>query len=250
MNELGIEITSICSFNCYFCGIEDREKHTLTTEVFKRVVDEALELGYDSFVLTPKNGDVFCDSDIYEKLKYLKDKGVPYYFFTNLHLTDPIKLSKVMSPLGKIYLSEYGKSDEEFESLTRRPKSFRHKVLKNMRLLNGRILYGERNDEYISEAKSFQKSENIIENKVCTEAYNHSISSNGDVLLCTCGRYNPHLKVGNIYTQSLKNVFTSDIYRDMIYHMIEVGMDNDLCRRCPNHTNSKSPKQMIKNLLL
>lgn len=250
MNELGIEITSICSFNCYFCGVEQREKHTISTEVFKRVVDESLDLGYDSFVLTPKNGDVFCDPDVYSKLDYLKEIKVPYYFFTNLHLADPIKLSEVMSPLGKIYLSEYGKSDEEFEHLTQRPRSFRHKVLENAKILSGRITHQDRNDNYINVMKKRQKPLEVIKNKVCTEAYNHSISSNGDVLLCTCGRWNPHLKVGNIYQHSLKDVFTSDLYRDTIRNMVKNGMDNEICQRCPNHTNLQSPKQMLRNMLL
>ena len=251
MSSLSIEVTSICSFNCYFCNEGRRKKYILSTDVFKRVVDEALELGYDSFVLTPKNGDVFCDPEIYEKLDYLRTIRAPYHFITNLHLVEPKKLIKVMSPLGKIYYSEYGKSDEEFEKLTRKPRSFRHKVLENFEILKNFISKFEINGEYISSCESSRAPREIASKRFCTEAYNHAISSNGDVILCTCGTYNPDLIVGNIIDSSLKDVFTSSRYRDKIKYLIKNGMDNRICQDvCNNFRTNVSPRQMLRNMRL
>ena len=251
MSELGIEISSKCTFNCYFCGKRYREKHTLSTKIFKRVVDEAVELGYDSFILTPKNGDIFCDPEVYSKLDYLRKRNIPYYFFTNLHLVKPKMLMKVISPVGKIYYSEYGKNDEEFEKLTRRPRSFRHKVLRNLEILGSYISSQSRSNEYIKMCEIKRTPKEIVKKRFCTEAYNHSVSSNGDIILCTCGCYNPYLIVGNIIHSSLRNIFTSSIYRDTIKQLIKNGMNNEICQeRCSNFRTDVSSRQVLKNLRL
>lgn len=250
MSELGIETTTACTFNCRFCS-RKRKKITLSTEVFKRVVDEAIELGYDSFALTPKNGDIFCDPDVYSKLEYIRDKEKYHWFFTNLHLVNSDKLKDVISPFCKIYFSEYGKSDEEFENLTRRPRSFRYKVLENYKQLRNYISIEERNDGYIKWADTRQPSSERIKKIFCTQCYNHGILSNGDVILCACGAYNPDLIVGNIINSTLKDVFTSNLYRDKIKHYMMNGMDSFVCRNwCNTFRSDISPKQLLRNLRL
>lgn len=251
MSELGIEVTSICSFDCYFCGIRKREKHILPTEIFKRIVDESLELGYSSIFLTPKNGDIFCDPDIYSKLQFLKKRKIPYSSFTNLHLVDPERFRKVTSPIGRIYYSEYGENDKEFEKLTRKPRSFRDRVLKNLNVLRKNIIVQKRNSEYILNAKRRQPPIDIKKNIFCAQAYKHHVSSNGDIILCSCGSYNPDLIVGSVLDSSLKDIFTSKLYRDKIKYLMENGMKSEICQKhCNNFSTIGSPIQVLRNLRL
>lgn len=250
MNELGIEITSICSFDCIFCGKRENPT-TLPTYKFIEVVDQALELGYNSFILIPKRGDIFCDKDIYSKLRYMKDLNVPYHFFTNLHLVDPNELLDVISPVSKIYFSDYGESDKEFEELTRRPASYRHRVLENYEKLKNIVKRAPRNRSYIKKQGENKQVLQNNNNLFCTRAYRHHICSNGDIQLCTCGAYNPLLNVGNIYDNSLKEIFTSDLYHDMIRKFIKNGMNNHICiNECNCFDKRISPKQYLRHLKL
>ena len=70
---LDIEATNICNAACVFCAYPqmERQKTTMTMELFCRVVTDYLDMGGHRIDLTPVVGDCFVDRHLQERLTWL-----------------------------------------------------------------------------------------------------------------------------------------------------------------------------------
>ena len=70
---LCIEPTSICNLSCRFCayGKKQSPKCVMPYDRFCGYVEQAVDLGYSRFTLTPLTGEVFTDRGFFDKLAYL-----------------------------------------------------------------------------------------------------------------------------------------------------------------------------------
>jgi len=59
----------------------------MTNEFFFNVVEQATQMGYDRFGLTPITGDLFMDKHVMEKMEFLEQhpKVACYHFYFQLH---------------------------------------------------------------------------------------------------------------------------------------------------------------------
>ena len=73
-----IESTNICNAKCVFCPRDEmaRKQGVMDMELFKKVVDECVELGIEH-VRMHNYGEPFVDRQLVEKVRYAKQKGVP-----------------------------------------------------------------------------------------------------------------------------------------------------------------------------
>ena len=73
-----IESTNICNAKCVFCPRDDmaRKQGVMDMELFKKVVDECVELGIEH-VRMHNYGEPFVDRQLVDKVRYAKQKGVP-----------------------------------------------------------------------------------------------------------------------------------------------------------------------------
>ncbi len=82
-----IETTGACNLKCRFCAYFKKQapKVTMSNEFFADCIEQAVELGFHRFNLTPCTGDVYMDKQLYSKLEFLDDHpGVDVYrFYTN-----------------------------------------------------------------------------------------------------------------------------------------------------------------------
>ena len=82
-----IETTNICNLGCKFCAYSkaSTKKTSMPNEKFFEIINNATELGYDTFGLTPIVGEVFVDKNFLKKLNFLENhkKVKNYHFFTN-----------------------------------------------------------------------------------------------------------------------------------------------------------------------
>src|SRR5260370_3116786 len=72
-----IESTNICNAKCVFCPRDDmhRRQGIMTVDLFRKVVDECLELGI-THVRMHNYGEAFIDKRLVEKVRYAKEKGI------------------------------------------------------------------------------------------------------------------------------------------------------------------------------
>ena len=67
---LYIETTKICNANCIFCAYQyqKRDKVAMDDLLFKKLIDEYVELGGGNLGLTPTVGDPLVDKNIINKI--------------------------------------------------------------------------------------------------------------------------------------------------------------------------------------
>jgi MoaA/NifB/PqqE/SkfB family radical SAM enzyme len=71
---LRIETTNICNANCVFCAYQyqRRSRGVMSIDLFRKVIEEWLELGGGPVDLTPTVGDPLLDDPLLERLAFLR----------------------------------------------------------------------------------------------------------------------------------------------------------------------------------
>jgi hypothetical protein len=113
-------------------------------EKFFGIVDQATQLGYSRFGLTPMTGEVYTDPDFCSKLAFLEaHPGVDnYYFFTNLTLASHDDLAATLTDCEKltagsksVFVSVYGHDRESFLEITGGEERHYDRLLSNLAFL-------------------------------------------------------------------------------------------------------------------
>jgi len=142
--SLYIETSNICNLDCVFCayGKAEKPKAVMSNEFFASVIDEATELGYHNFGLTPTVGDVFVDKHFIEKLGILDRHALVegYHFFTNFTLADEERIDGLLrsTKLTELTISLYGHDRKSFEKMSRGRERYYDQLVENLNLLADR----------------------------------------------------------------------------------------------------------------
>ncbi|MGC9327556.1 MAG: radical SAM protein [Candidatus Hinthialibacter sp.] len=140
-HSLTIETSSLCNLNCRFCAYEKKTqpRTVMSNEFFFDVIEQATQMGFRRFALTPLTGEVFMDKHFLEKIRYLDNHKLTqsYSFFTNFILPNeeeilPLLQSKKMNEL---VVSVYGHDEDSFIRLTRSNASSYKRLLDNLETL-------------------------------------------------------------------------------------------------------------------
>lgn len=72
--EISIENTSVCNSRCVFCpnGIMQRSRQAMKMEVFRKAVDEAVQLGAHDIDFSVMIGDPLLDPQLLERAAYIR----------------------------------------------------------------------------------------------------------------------------------------------------------------------------------
>jgi MoaA/NifB/PqqE/SkfB family radical SAM enzyme len=133
-----IETSGACNLKCRFCAYEKKAapKVSMPNELFFGCVDQAVELGYTRFDLTPSTGDVFMDKRVFEKFAYLdaNPRVEQYTFFTNLTIPKPEVLERLMrlKKLRQVTISVYGHDLASFVAITKSTEQMYRRLVKNL----------------------------------------------------------------------------------------------------------------------
>jgi uncharacterized Fe-S cluster-containing radical SAM superfamily protein len=138
---LSIETSSICNLKCVFCAYPKKlsPKVVMADTFFRSCIDQALELGYDRFDLTPCTGDVFMDRGILNKLAYLEGHpGVrSYAFHTNFTIprrSDIAALAR-LTKIEDLHISIYGHDPATFTAITKSSRKLYRRLVSNLEYL-------------------------------------------------------------------------------------------------------------------
>ncbi|RJQ45171.1 MAG: methyltransferase domain-containing protein [Nitrospiraceae bacterium] len=121
LDELWLYYTLACNLRCKHCLVDAGKglKKELTTEEFKKVIDEAIQLGVKRFYIT--GGEPFIKDGIFDLIKYItKTKKRELIILTNATLFDDrkiAKLKKVMNPKLLLQVSLEGPNAEIHDKL-------------------------------------------------------------------------------------------------------------------------------------
>lgn len=116
---LNIDIIAHCNFKCFFCEARNLKQHTyMDFGLYKRIVDEAIELGITSVMLTPSLGEPFLHPHIYEMIEYATERLDLITLVSNATAIDVSRLVGIERHKLFLMISQYGRSADEFVQLT------------------------------------------------------------------------------------------------------------------------------------
>ena len=124
---LHLETVNICNLKCIICPYDQmsRAKETMSTDLFRKVVSDYVEMGGGDVALTPSVGDVLLDKKLVERVRYLK--GLPGIrdlgFVTNAGnaaVFSDAELETIVNACRRINISIYGLDEVETAAMTRR----------------------------------------------------------------------------------------------------------------------------------
>lgn len=115
-----IEQTNACNADCGFCphGVMERKIGIMGYELFCKIVDDCGHAGITKINLT-SFGESFIDKRFIDKIRYAKDKGIPYVYLTsNGSLLDEKRCRGIIeSGLDEIRISLDTLTKEAFEKV-------------------------------------------------------------------------------------------------------------------------------------
>jgi sulfatase maturation enzyme AslB (radical SAM superfamily) len=116
--EIRFEVTNRCNASCIMCPREKmtRPQGVMSTELYKRVLDEAVEAGA-GIVSLEHYGEPFLDPEVFDKARYAKSRGLKVYTISNGSLLDDKKIDGVIEHFDKIRISMYGITKQTYESI-------------------------------------------------------------------------------------------------------------------------------------
>jgi len=139
--KLYIETTGVCNLACRFCAYSKKRdgKVTMPMATFCDVVDQAIEMGFEEFGLTPLTGEPFMDRGFIEKLRALEARRrvTGYHFYTNFTLPSArdIRALASLTKLQYVHISLYGHDLDTFQSITRKPVIAYRRLVRNLETL-------------------------------------------------------------------------------------------------------------------
>ena len=102
-NQIGtllFDSSTICTANCIFCAyqFDTRDKETAGLGLFRRTLDQYIQLGGQDLNLTPLTGELFVSNDVIEMIKYANNRGInSISFYTNATLLHKVNLRELLS---------------------------------------------------------------------------------------------------------------------------------------------------------
>lgn len=277
---VSIEPSNTCNARCVMCPYSKmtRPKTVMPMELFKKIVDDCHEEGVSNFNLNFYN-EPFLDPFIFDRIKYLKSKGIKVKLFSNGSVVDKEKANKTLeSGLDEINFSLDSCDKETYESI-RKGLNF-ETVVKNVSYLfeekkRRKLLIPVIKAIFVRQKinkKEAGRYENFWKNKVdkivfsfddnrnetseffigknkkltpfpCKKLWTEiNVMSNGKVALCCIDSDGKEL-LGDFNSQSLREIWNNEKFKEIRKKHLDFEADAILlCKLCahPYRMNVKS----------
>lgn len=130
--EIMIEIEPRCNFNCAFCfnkisfARADRNLKELSADYLKKVISHISEIGIKIIRFT--GGEPLLRKDIFELIKYAKDKGLETRLNTNGSLINQNNVKKLKGIIDNVLIPIESYDDKKEAKMTGYPLSLKKKI--------------------------------------------------------------------------------------------------------------------------
>lgn len=265
--KIYIEITNCCNLSCSFCSKTSKPKRTMTIEEFKNIISKIKS--HTDYIYLHVKGEPLLHKDLKEFLKIAEENDLKVNLTTNGTLfsqrVDDLKNSKALKKVNFSLHSEnnYPNYFENiFQSVDKLPKDitviYRLWTLSNSTLdkksteiveklkgyynLSPQIvdklykeqnvkissnIYVDKDNEFIWPTVTEEKS-----NGYCYALKTHlGILVDGTVVPC-CLDASGIINLGNIYTDTLENIMTTERYRKLKKSFQDHKPSEALCASC------------------
>lgn len=284
-NELRLEVTTKCNYNCIICPREKltRKKETMSFELFRYIFDKinSETSQYDTLTF-PGLGEPLLDETLDDKITYAKKHGYTVLMLTNGSLLTVDRFKRLEDiGLDSIRVSIYGDSPESYNAIhgTKNTDLFQ-KVKENLTeisriknktslLITYNVVDGYNDSELESWIEYWKDKVDLLEVwrphnwvdgrvyrviqeeklKTCGRPWKTplQIQVDGTVNMC-CFDFNGKLLLGDLKTQTLKEIFESSMFKKILKHHTTGRFDGSrlICENCDQRNLDKS-EVMIYN---
>ena len=274
-----VEPSNTCNSSCVMCPYPKmtRPKTVMPMDLFKKVVDECVSNGINKFNLNFYN-EPFLDPMIFERIEYLKLKGVRVQLFSNGSVLDDDKIDKIIkSGLNDIKFSVDGFKKETYEKI-RKGLNYEKTVSNILKLIERKkelkspspciavvFVRSANNEDEQEDFKKFWsgKADKIIisfddnRNDTSTDDLKNKpavaypcrrlwkelvVMSNGKVALC-CVDFDGSVILGDFNSQSFMEIWNDAKFEKIREkHLMYKADEIPLCKKCvhPYRMNVKS----------
>jgi len=221
-----IEPNFDCNYRCTYCYNKEIPVMNMDNDLWETIFIELKELKVKRVNITP-SGEPFVFDDMIDKLEIVNGLKVHSYMKTNFSRCTPDIQDKIKNmEYIHLVISDYGSEDYgRFNKITNM-KEDEWKILKD------NIKYSKEIDMNI-EYSSVIPEEGIITDTggKCTNSYFPLVRPDGKVYLCSSIEGN--LVIGDVNTQTLKEILISKKRRDMIKNLPE------FCKTCTSMSTER-----------
>lgn len=278
-NELRFEVTTKCNYNCIICPREQltRKLETMSFETFKFLFDKIIhESSQFNTITFPGMGEPLMDNTLDEKIIYAKEKGFTVLLLTNGSLLS-VKRFKRLEDIGtdSIRVSIHGDSPESY-SVVHRVKKLEmfQQIKRNLTeiseikkhtklLLTYNVVDGYNYSSLDSWIAYWNDRVDLIEvwhphnwvnakeyrivqpkkMKTCGRPWKTplQVQVDGTVNMC-CFDFDGKLLLGDLKTQSLKEIFESPMFKKILQHHSTGDFEGSglICEDCDQRNADKS----------
>lgn len=271
-NEARFEITTKCNYKCNICPLNnggfERRKETMPTDLFTFLLKKIKKEGPQITEITLSGmGEPFLDINLLNKFDIAKHNGYNVYALTNGSKANKEKLEYLFkNGLKSIRFSLHTLDEEYYDEMTGTKNNFSialeniEHAIRLKEKYNTEIIISSdiSNDTYGDVGKIREKFENRVDlieiwrphnwvnwarwregertKMTCGRPWNGpvQIQVDGTINMC-CFDYNGELLLGDFKTQSLKEIFNSDMYKKIVKaHENSEYMDRSdlICKNC------------------
>lgn len=262
-----IEPNNICNLRCIMCPYKrmERKKETMSMPLFKKIVNEAKELGCKEIHLTQYN-EPFTDLDIFRRINYIRKSGMKSSFYSNATLLNEKIINQILeNPPDLIRFSVDGAKKETFESI--RVGANYEKVVENIKkLFHERNKMGQKLPVIEVYFTAFDRNRGEIDDFLkiwkgncdftsiypvdsresgqfvgfnykklksypCFNPKKVLVLSSGKVDMC-CVDIDGEATLGDLKKQTLKEILNSEKYKQVYESQMGRNFDLPMCRNC------------------
>lgn len=278
-NEIRFETTTRCNYNCAICPREKltRKKGTMSSEEFKHLFDKIRNERKEYNTATFSGfGEPFLDPTLFEKIRYAREKGFEVLLLTNASLLTTKKFKELDNlKVKSVRISFYGSSSDVYSKMhgINGKKLFERiknalinisEIKKHTKLiLTLNVESGINGNEMESWIEQWKDRADLLEVwrphnwvdgrdyrkiqrkklKTCGRPWKTplQVQVDGTVNMC-CFDFDGKLLLGDLKTQSLKEIFRSPIFKKILKHHTSGNFKNSrlICKDCDQRNADKS----------
>ncbi len=264
---LTIEPNNFCNLQCIMCPYKrmKRKKETMSMSLFKKIIQEAIEVGCKDLHLTQYN-EPFTDKFLFERIRYAKNNGMRVWFYSNATLMNKYIRKKVLENTPDLIRfsvdsvkkeifenirkgANYEKVVENITNLYKERKKIKKKfpiievyftVMKEnerevkdfLKFWKGKCDYASL---YIADSRDSQRYVKMNYKKLkpypCFNPKRILVLSNGKVVLC-CVDVDGKVELGDLKKQTLKEIINSKKFNDVFKSQLERKCKIPMCESC------------------
>jgi hypothetical protein len=268
-NEVRIETSTLCNYSCKICPLTTdaftRRRTVMSQNMFEEIIKKVrLQMPQINVCTLSGMGEVFTDSGIITKSRYAAYFGFDVHILTNGSLLTEDLIDDLLSiPVASIRISFHTPVQDHYSYITGSSVEFLSRLSRNIEYLSKNrgntrlIITSDLTENFFGDVEAIKKFclplADLLEIWRPHNWSNWGNFRNGRRQRLTCGRpfrgplqiqvdgtinmccfdFNGELLLGDFKKDSIKNIFSSDIYQRITkFHHDMDSNDNILCKNC------------------